>query len=530
MSEDISPFLWIRHSFCRCIFDFLHIIDDLVYIDRTIPSNIWFIDDIDHFLSRKFFILSCFCYEALIGPSTDIGIQEVFLSIPTFDQSVTRLESRHITIDLEVLVLIKPYEIYLIEDKKNESDEDVEKVCTHGFSIAKDECFSTISKNPLFSNRLMKIRIFLIALGVLLTSLLMMVWWSSYQYYVMIHADDPIQPYLTVDEGWAKIIRWDLAIELTSQEQYELEENDAIETLPDSVARVLWPDHSTTRLGPETRIVIQKMIAEPGYQNIEISFSLKKWKIWSNIVRAMVGESYFETSLPRNSIVAWVRGTVFEINLDNRYIHSINHAVSLKDGKGNTSLLMPGDIVDSEDILLVKSKEFLDRSWNSLNTGLDVVFDTERMKKTLNPLLNDGNSILWLYDRFIRFLLGHFHAFEILNIESLIATQDLENLAKIPTESLMIYYQRIQSFDIPETKEALRTSILKNISETGSGTEAILEVMHMGNLWDSLGSGTLLPSLKDSFRKSYTDMVNLPKNDLKNEARRLLNEIHATMK
>lgn len=69
----------------------------------------------------------------------------------------------------------------------------------------------------------------------------------------------------------------------------------------------MWPDHSITRLGANTRIVIQKMVADAGYENIQISFSLKKGKIWSTVVRALIGDSYFETKLPKNDIVAGVR-------------------------------------------------------------------------------------------------------------------------------------------------------------------------------------------------------------------------------
>jgi len=128
--------------------------------------------------------------------------------------------------------------------------------------------------------------------------------WSAYSYYQMIHADDPITPSLSVVEGEAKIIRGDYAIELVKDETYNLEANDAIETAKNSIATVTWPDHSVTRLGSNTRIVIQKMVADAGYENIQISFSLKKGKIWSTVVRALIGDSYFETKLPKNDIVA----------------------------------------------------------------------------------------------------------------------------------------------------------------------------------------------------------------------------------
>lgn len=41
-------------------------------------------------------------------------------------------ECSDIVIDLEILVLIKSYKIELIEYEKDEEDEDIEEVCTHG--------------------------------------------------------------------------------------------------------------------------------------------------------------------------------------------------------------------------------------------------------------------------------------------------------------------------------------------------------------------------------------------------------------
>ncbi len=117
--------------------------------------------------------------------------------------------------------------------------------------------------------------------------------------------------------------------------------SDSIETGLDSLAMITWPDHSITRLGSASRIGIQKMLAEKGYQNIQISFSLEKGKIWSTVVRSLIGESYFETHLPENNIVAGVRGTTYEIHLEDHYIHAIHHAISLRDSSQKTTLLMP---------------------------------------------------------------------------------------------------------------------------------------------------------------------------------------------
>jgi hypothetical protein len=40
------------------------------------------------------------------------------------------------------------------------------------------------------------------------------------------------------------------------------------------------------------------------YSKIQISYKIEKGKTWNNIIRLLVGESYFETRLPKNNIVA----------------------------------------------------------------------------------------------------------------------------------------------------------------------------------------------------------------------------------
>lgn len=108
----------------------------------------------------------------------------------------------------------------------------------------------------------MKFHWFLIGCSIVLIGLLGIFCVDAWKYYTIIHADDPIEPNLVVIEGEAKIIRGDYAIELSQNETYTLEEDDAVETLPNSLATVNWPDRSTTRMGASTRIVIHTMLAE----------------------------------------------------------------------------------------------------------------------------------------------------------------------------------------------------------------------------------------------------------------------------
>lgn len=72
--------------------------------------------------------------------------------------------------------------------------------------------------------------------------------YSAYQYYVALHSDDPIVPYLLVEAGTATIVRGEIAIDMVMSDRYDLSEQDTIITGKDSLAVVTWPDRSQTRL------------------------------------------------------------------------------------------------------------------------------------------------------------------------------------------------------------------------------------------------------------------------------------------
>lgn len=68
-----------------------------------------------------------------------------------------------------------------------------------------------------------------------------------------------------------------------------------------------WPDHSTTRLGPDSRLTIEKMRVAQDYSSIELVASLESGKTWTNIVRTLYPDSHIEFRLPKSGTVAGVR-------------------------------------------------------------------------------------------------------------------------------------------------------------------------------------------------------------------------------
>jgi hypothetical protein len=100
--------------------------------------------------------------------------------------------------------------------------------------------------------------------------------YSAYQYYNVLHSDDPIVPYLFVEAGTATIVRSELAIDMSAQDRYDLSERDIIITGKESLAIVTWPDKSQTRIGASSRMRIDRMQVARDYTSIEVEFALEE--------------------------------------------------------------------------------------------------------------------------------------------------------------------------------------------------------------------------------------------------------------
>lgn len=63
---------------------------------------------------------------------------------------------------------------------------------------------------------------------------------------------------------------------MVTGDRYDLQEKDTIITKKDSLATVKWPDKSETRLGPSSRMQIDRMVVARDYSSIEIEFGLSE--------------------------------------------------------------------------------------------------------------------------------------------------------------------------------------------------------------------------------------------------------------
>lgn len=330
----------------------------------------------------------------------------------------------------------------------------------------------------------MKKNILFIIFAVLATIFIVAFAMTTYRYYQAIHSDDPIDPYLQVEQWKATITRGDIAIDMITPETYIVEEWDIIITREDSLAVIAWPDHSTTRLGANSRLTIKQMRVADDYSKIELVAVLENGKAWSNIVRTLYPDSRIEFQLPKSGTVAWVRWTVFEINLDQNYIHSVDHSVSLQNSFGKFVTLLPGESVMATDIFK-KITGGLDIAWNSLNSIKDASYTELRdtQLRASYTILTGKSFAIGIWDRFMRWILSWFTAFRDIAIISAMNSGDTVSLINVPQELIMKWYQTFQSKNFIQERDRFRGTMVSLANGFTNG-DKIIEGLTRWAMWD----------------------------------------------
>lgn len=130
------------------------------------------------------------------------------------------------------------------------------------------------------------------------------------------------------------------------------------------------------------------MRAKTANKDIQVDFSLEAGKSWSNVVKYMFGDSYFHERFNNGTALAAVRGTVFEINLDQGYLHTVDHGVSVQDTNDATGeLLVVTNGVISTDTRQPITQAHVDAAWNKFNQDADITYLNERMNMITNDIL-----------------------------------------------------------------------------------------------------------------------------------------------
>lgn len=203
--------------------------------------------------------------------------------------------------------------------------------------------------------------------------------------------------------SYLTLIKWNGTLNdlrLTIEEERILVAWDKIRVIWDSsLAVIQWWDGSLTRLGGNTKISIDQNEISRDYTNINISFELIAGKTWSNVISFIGSDSSFTQTF--DGIEAWVRGTVFDVDLDKEFIHVTDHLVELTDDLGNIVALWEGKTLSLQDFSLIDISQFIssleDSTWNTLNEQFDREYLWE-LKEELEDSWKWKNPFLFILD------------------------------------------------------------------------------------------------------------------------------------
>ena len=236
--------------------------------------------------------------------------------------------------------------------------------------------------------------------------------------------------YVVLVEGEANLNNLDLILNNKSV----LKPEDIIKTIwTKSLALVKWWDWSITRVWWNSVLKIYETNIEQNLLNIKISFELKKWKTWSDVISFIWSDSYFHQTFADTT--AAVRWTTFEVNLDKDYVYVDKHEVTLTDKSGKQKI-----VTENKPFIISKFyftdftefvKKFKDTSWQEINKNLDKQY----YKKLLNSI--------WEIDYFTDFNIEEIPSFSEEKKSELysatlekyqklhfVATSDIENYRK----------------------------------------------------------------------------------------------------
>lgn len=357
---------------------------------------------------------------------------------------------------------------------------------------------------------------------------------SAYHYYLAIHSDDPIVPYILIERWSATVVRGDIAIDMIWGDRYNLHEKDTIITGKESLAIVTWPDRSETRIGASSRMRIDRMQVARDYTSIEIEFALEEWKVWSTVVRTIYPGSYFRTRLPNQWVIAGVRGTVYDIDLTRWYIRSIDHNIALSDNRGNSVSLLPGEFVSVTDILQRLTRQVVDATWTTWNSARDTVsrqLYTSAIDMQLQKLTGNSTNI---WDRFVRWVLSFIPLFDqIKHFELLLSDTASFGELHIPKQQILGIYQKLQDTKFVQEREKIRTYIYNNSGSVQLGWE-YFDTFARGAVWDTISFTWLTLTWAEKLLDDYTSTLDtqiqsvirvIPISELENKARETFREM-----
>ena len=176
--------------------------------------------------------------------------------------------------------------------------------------------------------------------------------------------------------SYALLLEWNAVLnekEVKKEQREILHEWDTIITWGDSFLIIEWWDGSISRIWENTEIKIEENFVGKELSEIRIGVRIFSWKMWSKVVSLIGENSYFHSYF--YDIEAWVRGTTFNIDLENDTIFVEDHEILIENDAWESMHISEDEAFSIRNFSLIDLEVFIknlqDIDWNKLNKKLD---------------------------------------------------------------------------------------------------------------------------------------------------------------
>ena len=196
----------------------------------------------------------------------------------------------------------------------------------------------------------------------------------------------------------------------------------------------------------------------------------------------------------------------------------------LGDISGRSLTLLPGDIVDSENIWVKKWKELLDTAWWAYNNLQDAEFQKARLEAVRKRIDTLGGDIsTWdPLDRITRWFLSHFANFRDIKISEFLKNEKASEITANMKKYLLPYYQSLGGKWLEKEREALRGYLMDVVPQD------IQDNLKRQSLWDAIDTGDISKSARDLLEKGGIDTSKLWQ-DARETTKKLLESLSGSL-
>lgn len=233
--------------------------------------------------------------------------------------------------------------------------------------------------------------------SLLILVLFLAISYESYTFFMNKNSIDRNSYFEIIEWKW-KIKRWEDNILLSKWDKQKIQALDTVSTLtPKSLWIITWWDWSLTRIWWRSQIIIDENVVSDDLSTINIKFNLLDWKSWSNVISLMWDNSYFKQEF--KGYVAWVRWTVFEVNLDKNYVFAKDHSVEVVSQSDSKKYIVKQWEVFSISLLKLIWDKIREKAWETLNENLDIQYLKELYASLKESYKNRKESFIAKFDK-----------------------------------------------------------------------------------------------------------------------------------